>query len=59
VERGIHTIGDVVEVNIGISETSTGHGITTDSDTGDGADTVEQLKEHSLRDTGIEFANIQ
>jgi hypothetical protein len=59
VDRGFYTIGDVVEVDIGISETSAGHGITTDSDTSDGADTVEQLEEHSLRDTGIEFANIQ
>ena len=48
-----------MEVDICISETGTGDGITTNSDAGDGSNTVEQLEEHGLRDTWVEFADVQ
>jgi hypothetical protein len=55
----MYTIGNVVKVDICVAKTGPGDGITTDTDTGDGANAVEQLEEHGLGDAGVEFADIQ
>lgn len=48
-----------MEVHIRIAKTRAGHSISTNSDTGDWANTVEQLKKHGLCDAWVKFTNVQ
>lgn len=53
------TISGVVVVDVGVSERTTGDGITADTDGRNGADGGEELEEHSLSDGGVKLSNVE
>ena len=68
--EGALTVGSVEIVDVGVSERTTGDGITADSDAeisadyvldppGNRADHVEDLKEHGLGDSVVELSDVE
>jgi len=50
---------NMVEVDIGISERSASDGVAANTDGCDGSDSIEDLKEHSLGDIGIDVPDVK
>jgi len=53
------TISNVVVVDVSVTKRSLGKDITADTDGSNGTNLVEDLKEHGLRDRGVELTNVK
>lgn len=53
------TVSGVEVVDVGVSERAAGDGVAADTDRGNGADHVEDLKELSLRDGDVELSDVE
>lgn len=58
-DRGHTTVSRLLEVDVGISQRSSGDDVTTHTDRHDGSSRREFLVEHGLRDVSVQVSDIQ